>query len=711
MPEKYFSPEFDSSVREKQTAELSNHELSALDQTKEILFELDLDEQNPAVAKASKSLNELEPDLKNLEPEQAVGVVEDLANSKTLSSANITRLQQMANKIKHTAGNLSRKTLLASLIFATETVGIDKAMAQTKESPNSATPVEKIADQPNKSFSYRFDGKDMAVVSAGDTNVMFKHNIKYPESWTDLGKMLLEPVSIGISTEYGKGDFTMKLIMGEDDSDFTLSVDFPYEYARDFEKATPAERQKMEEEMRKRAEELLGQLLPHILSGSTQTEAFQKATNEQGNTARVKKLDITGYASSESEDKLNADDPRNLNLSGMRAENAATILQKIMSEQGIKVDSVETHAGGEIHVSDAERDEIIKSSHQFTGKESNAELNKKLLYFVEHYNQGDIAKNSELYTELEKHFGNNRKVSVNVEVGDKTGLIVVPLPLLLALLPLLRKFRISDYWPGKDFDNKDRGIRRAMHISFLPRQHGQEFEQELAQAERIGQNKFDYIQNHLRGITDPDITNRDAIKGYGGTGEQNQELLNRVTHESDFHTSQIRTPRVRAELDLTREKPIEDRVGALAFMLDRYIRMAPSVTGYDGENALQAKIVDALNVYNDPEAMSNLLSQILVDKEKLQPVHTDLSKRSVRFEVMAIGTKTASRYNRFKGGVQARRELIHDLFPEVYVSHLPDESVKDAVYHIDVRKLWKLADEYRANVRVSKSSEQNKEKN
>lgn len=655
------------------------------------LFDLDVETLDPHISTARELLANQE--LNEPDPQTTSEIIDELSHSDDLGAENQTRLQALSAKIKQLGGDLTRKTVLASLLFSTEAVTTDKVFAQAPEAPKTVSQTGTSNSQPEDFFNIRFNGKDMAIISGGDTDLMFKHNIEYPQTWTDLGKILLEPVSVGLNVEYGKNNYPLKLIFGDKDSDFTLAVEFPYEYARDFDNATPAEKEQMELKMQEQAKELLQQLLPHILSGSTQAEAFSQEAAQNRTLSRVKSLDVTGYASSESEGKLNSNDPRNLNLSGMRAENASQILQKILLKQGIEIEQVSHSAGGEIPLLDSEKAELVSDAYRLELGKDGLPTDKALLGLIEEYNNGRI-DNQQLLEKLHKVVGDKRKVMVNVEVGDKSGLIVLPLPLLIGLIGLIIR-----YGPSR-LKSSDRSNHDKLLAHFLPRDHQVELEQELEQAAKIGKQNL--------AMPERDITRRDVVKSYSAESEPDQLVRDEVVGETRHRNSKKLSPRVRGELELNPDTPMEDRVGSLALILDRYVRMTPTLVGKKvypniAEKAADkyletSKVVDLVNVHNDPEALEGLLKQIVfLENNQTMPDHFDTAQKIVRFEFMAI------KNNLFpKAGKMRRTEVTgfnapQVMYPNVYIG-------RDA-YKIDLVKLANKAEEYLAQVKVKNETE------
>jgi len=334
---------------------------------------------------------------------------------------------------------LRNKGRVLTLVVGLEVLTASTAFAK-KFNPSSAKEVETLRGKPHVNPP-KFEKTENAVrYEIDDVALVGKHNIHAPKSLTDLGKMFIEPISFAISVPYKKeglmgpvAKFLFKNPELKQDEDFIVDVDIPYKYAANFNKATPEDQKKMEQEMIKNAEELFDRILPSVVGPSFFKKDImgQIGTTEKGKV-NISEVKIVGYASPESDAGIGTNDARNQQLSKLRAENAAYALRNVFADYGLRVDFITYQGGGEFPLHGEEKERIedmakIELDVQGTPKD------EKILELIKRYNDGKIV-DEDIEAELQTIIGNKRKVALHLELGERRGVVVVPVPILLYAL-------------------------------------------------------------------------------------------------------------------------------------------------------------------------------------------------------------------------------------------------------------------------------------
>lgn len=218
---------------------------------------------------------------------------------------------------------------LAALALITE-VTTAHALFQTKPEKNPYK-IIKAQDHASNLINLRFENKHV-IVENDYGGVFIKQNLRRPESLVDVGKILLEPLTFGMKICIDKKYIMpIRVITGSSNEEpFIFEADVPYEYAQNFKKATPIDQQKMEIEMEEKSRVLIEQILPKIVGLSFFKEEVKNI--RQSGSVKVTEVRIDGFASGESDCSLDRDNPKNQQLSELRAENAAYVLQKLFKD-------------------------------------------------------------------------------------------------------------------------------------------------------------------------------------------------------------------------------------------------------------------------------------------------------------------------------------------------------------------------------------------
>ncbi len=285
-----------------------------------------------------------------------------------------------------------------------------------------------------------------------DVSLAIQHNIKRPESLAELGKMLLEPVSVSLSFPYGKDNLVAMVrtrIGYEDGETQVIDVEIPYRYAQKFDTADPKDREKMKEQAMDDARKLFDKILTNVSGLSFfKREAGQHHREFSAPLTEVDSMKVEGFASPESTDGVNLGDVRNQGLSKLRAENAAATIRELFKEKNIGVEEITFQGEGEDALSAEELKRLAEEAVKLDLSNINSPQNTKVLKIIKDYNAGSITEDSALKL-LDEVVGGKRKVAVHLEINNEKKVFVLPLPLLLAAWPIIRKISsVVDDWRG-----------------------------------------------------------------------------------------------------------------------------------------------------------------------------------------------------------------------------------------------------------------------
>jgi len=278
--------------------------------------------------------------------------------------------------------------------------------------------------------------------ASNDVDVMIQHNIKRPESLSEFGKMLVEPISVSISFPYGKDHAVAKIktwMFGEESKTQIVDINIPYRYAETFDKADPKDVEEMKKQATEDAEKLFDSIMTEIFGLSFfKNETLQNHEENGSPITKVNKMSVEGFASPESTDGVNLDDKRNLSLSELRAENAANTIREIFAGRNIAVDDISFHGSGEEKLAQDELEKLAGEAVRLDLSDEREPLTAQVLDIITKYNNGELNNDSatELLNEL---VGNKRKVILHMEIDEQEKILVLPLPLLLIALLKLSK--------------------------------------------------------------------------------------------------------------------------------------------------------------------------------------------------------------------------------------------------------------------------------
>ncbi|OGE93015.1 MAG: hypothetical protein A3K08_00190 [Candidatus Doudnabacteria bacterium RIFCSPLOWO2_01_41_7] len=556
---------------------------------------------------------------------------------------------------------------LAALVLTAE-AGAAQSAFQSQEKEYKV--IREKGDIPAP-MTLRFEG-DHVIVEDDELGFFLKHNLKRPESLADVGKMFVEPLSFGIKFRLGKEHALPTRIVtgGSEDEPFVFAADIPYEYAHDFSKASPVDQKKMEEDMEIKAKALIEKILPRVIGLSFHKDEV-KNIGRQG-SVEVSEVKIDGFASPESDQGIDTNDPRNQTLSEMRADNAAYVLQQVFKDKGIDVSEIKYQGKGEEHLSKEERDKLLNDAFEIKIGPNGPE-DPRLLELVKRYNAGSISQ-EEIKKDLDQIIGEKRKVAVTITTDERSYVLILPLPALLLLLgriPLPDRDThgvYAEFTPGPvpstgDLDRDTRG-----------------------QARSVGRN---IRRDHF----DPVRPSRDVVKGYSGTDETQAQYSEQVVRGARHWRKREESQRV--QLDFDPSMPLAARVDGLAFVVDRYMRMTPTLMSE--RNMLgrsRTRDYDLMNIYRDRDALQTLLNRVartdidMSGRPANMPPPNIPEHGRVRFEFRSNGRniRTAGPDR----GTQGRRESTYGAY--VWINGVE--------YQLNRQELQTLADTYIANRRI-----------
>jgi len=295
-----------------------------------------------------------------------------------------------------------------------------------------------------------------------DVSVMLQHNLKKPESLSEFGKMLVEPVSISLSFPYGKDHAVAKvkaLMFGEGASKTqVVDIHVPYEYAEQFDKADPKDREEMKRQVTEDTKKMFDSIIANIFGLSFfKGETLENHKEVGSSITKADRALVEGLSSAESTTGINLNDPKNTKLSGLRAEDGAYIASEIFVDRNIGVDDISFYGSGEASLAEEELEKLAKEAVRLDLSDKNSPITEQVLAIVTKYNDGEL--NDEAATKLlDELIGSKRKIIIHMELAEQKKILVLPLPLLLFALAAL----------SRNIDFKDAlGLNKIKHKPFL----------------------------------------------------------------------------------------------------------------------------------------------------------------------------------------------------------------------------------------------------
>lgn len=580
-----------------------------------------------------------------------------------LSQAQIEKLSSARSLLQRIRElPISVKGSLAALVLTTEVAAAEAAFPPDEE--YTVIPTDEILPDVT---TIRFENDH--IIIEDDAGLFLKHNFKKPESLADVGKMFVEPLSFGITFNLGKDNIIARVLTDSNNATqdpFIFTADIPYEYARDFATASAIDQQAMKADMTRKAKILIDQILPHVVGLSFHKDEVRHIDREGSVT--VSQVTIDGFASPESDSGIGTKDPRNKQLSDMRAENAAHVLRRVFQEEGIHVKEMKYRGAGELPLTTHEREQLLQDAHEIK-IDHNAPENQQLLELVKQYNNGTITEEA-VQSSLKEIIGEKRKVAVTITTNERRFVMILPLPIFLPLAArLLRGL----------FEGDRLGIN-AVYAEFTlgPGSHNARLDRATTRhARQVGR---DIRQNHF----DPVQPRRDVVKGYSDTSQASTEYSQNVVRGARHRRK--REGRQKVQLDFNPNLPLPDRVNALAFVVDRYLRMTPSLMSERNVIGQRAtRDYDFMNIYEDREALQTLIERIArtdIDAMGLQrhlPPPNIPDSGEVRFQFTSGGLNPAT-----PGGVGIRRDRVYGAY--VWVDRVQ--------YQLNRQALNELANNY-----------------
>ncbi len=319
-------------------------------------------------------------------------------------------------------------------------------------------------------------GDDFLRFDFGEESLIFQSNLEKPHSVEELGEMLLEPVTVGVGLPGNEPILHpfLEFIAGERKDElnqsFLVNLEVPYQYAEHFDKASPVDKQKMKDDLRKSVMQLMERIMPVLFGFSYKDQKERLMTGQQRSEIEkvgLKSAKVAGYASPEDDNAVDINDSSifNQKLSELRAENAAISLKDLFKEEGLSVEDVSYQGKGEIPLTAEEMKGLKKYVYKL-GKDGKKFVDdRKIQGLVSKYNKGQISDKdaNELLAEV---IGDKRKVAIEVEVKGRRVLLVIPAPLFLLLVPaiytVVRSLVRRNRGRGRPVDNLDDVPRRPV---------------------------------------------------------------------------------------------------------------------------------------------------------------------------------------------------------------------------------------------------------
>ncbi|MEK7584560.1 MAG: hypothetical protein AAB490_04920 [Patescibacteria group bacterium] len=603
--------------------ELLETGLAVMRQAQEYL--LDLKESLPSATDAFRSAHDRfqnHDDPESIDANELAATVDAVAaaasrEAPVSSTTLLSRLRALP---------ASMKASMLAVITAAEITAVSSALAGEKPADTTSgkgtSRVEEVDDEkaPYTTIEKINRELDTARIVLGEQyvgvendreGIFLRHNIHMPESLADLGKMFAEPVSLSFKFPYKQDTWPGRFMSGDDEKPFVFSVDIPYEYAQDFKKASPEDKAAMEQEMEQNARELLERILPTVTGFSFFKEQVEEDMAAHNRT-HITEVAIDGFASPEAQDSVGRHDPRNQKLSELRAENAAHVIQKLFDARGVEADEMNYRGLGELQFADREREQLLEDAYSLhIGSESDPQ-EKALLELIRQYNDGGITK-EDARERLDEIVGSKRKVAVSIAADERTGVLVLPVPLLLGAAAFIMQ----------RLDRRMRHRSGRMFVHFVtPEQEAQE----LTSAERRAYRRRGRGVRRDREVIHDDIRGRDVAKGYGGDEHARDIAEAYVEGARQGNKGAVRQ---RVELGFQGDLPLPQRVEGLAYVLDRYARMH---TRLQHDRAFVRRDVDLVNVVRDREALQQLLMRV-TGRDRLPSIGPDTR---VRVEIAGI---------------------------------------------------------------------------
>ncbi len=328
-------------------------------------------------------------------------------------------------------------------------------------------PTEIVSGHRYRGLTNLDDAIALGTDRGSDVSLAIQHNIKRPESFADIGKMIVEPVSVSLSFPYGKDNLVAKVKtrLGYKDGETQIvDIEIPYRYAQKFDTANPKNQEEMKKQAMEDAQKLFDKIMTSVFGPSFfKKEAVEHHREFSSPLTQVNSMHVEGYASPESTQGVNLDDIRNQKLSKLRAENATETIRELFKRENVGVENVTFHGGGEEALSQDELKRLASEAVKIDLSDPSDSQSSQVLKIIKEYNNGSITEESALKL-LDETVGSKRKVAVHLEVNEEKKVLIIPLPLLLFLWPAIKKL-VDKYREFED-RRKYKSSKRLPH-SFI----------------------------------------------------------------------------------------------------------------------------------------------------------------------------------------------------------------------------------------------------
>ena len=232
----------------------------------------------------------------------------------------------------------------------------------------------------------------------------------------------------------------------------------PYSWSRNFteiEMMSPAERDSVKEVIIKEVQQELmrninfwGYGIDAVEETTEEVYNYKHGVNETPHSVKTRmiidRLTIKGIASAEGTGKESFlpgnIDAKNVSLAGNRANDYLPYIKEALKRLGIDVKVLETLSPEEVQFSDSEVNTLYELASQGCYIE-NGDLNENVQAMIKAYNRQQI-KDTSVVKQLDQIIGTKRGVEIEkYSHGTESSTTVIPFPLLLMLLPFLRKLK------------------------------------------------------------------------------------------------------------------------------------------------------------------------------------------------------------------------------------------------------------------------------
>lgn len=270
-------------------------------------------------------------------------------------------------------------------------------------------------------------------------------------------------------------------------NNFKFSI--PYEYARLFNSAKPLNSED-HEKVKKYISNELNKVFEDKIRGLNFSIETEQEINKDKKHPEIEKISVSGFASPEGLNQKGPEtiekgniDKENIELARLRAEKALEITLEDLEKIGIPKDSVDKVLK-EIKVEETQfsTEEFAKLTVLSKDWQGATPL-EKIFNMIVDYNDGKI-NNPEIVKNLHEILASKRKIEIEGAFkANEKNIYSVPLPLLLCLLPFIRKRERRNEDNEKNNGQQDKQDKQEKED--LNKQEDKNFKKELINVEPL----------------------------------------------------------------------------------------------------------------------------------------------------------------------------------------------------------------------------------